>query len=154
MIEILESDLIGDLPDPHSYRARGVYSVRPNRRSHHRVHIVPSELPRTEYEYRTVTIVDGVKDYDPFKTQWSQAQPGYRIVNHFRPDDKVDRELNRRQRDWKHRFRDDPATGRANSIASLRYRDPRLPYLAGALSTNDPFVVADSAIALIKGRFK
>lgn len=138
----------GDLDDPHNYQSETLISYRPNLRSHHRIILLPQER-RERYLTRTVEIEQTRRDFDPFRTTWQPFMDGYRITHHFRPEAKNDRDLNRRQRDWKHRDRNTPDDSRADALRALPYRWRKYrDYMGGALATEDPRIVADTAIVL------
>ena len=92
-------DELPELPEPHHYIGHGVESWRAHRRSHHRMVLVP---PRRKVSYvrKRVWIprqeLDG---WSPFITHWKQEGANWVIVNHWNPDRKVDRMINRRMRD-------------------------------------------------------
>lgn len=141
-------DLQGDLPDPHSYYSQSLISQRPNLRSHQRIILLTPER-KTRYVQRKVDIETTRRDFDPYETTWQRYIDGWRITHHFRPERKIEKSLNERHRDWKHRRRQDPDDSRADALRAIPYRWAKYrDYMQGAFDSEDPRIVADTAIVL------
>lgn len=143
----IDEEYPGDLPDIHSYYGHGVYSWRNTDSAHHRILIEPHSR-RVHYVRRKVRIPVVRRKYQPFVTTWTTTPQGVYILHHNRPERKVDRWMNKPMRDWKDSRRKDPDHSRANALRHLSYRSPNMQYLQGAVRTNDPGIVADTALAL------
>lgn len=148
--EIIEPpDLPGDLPEPHTAFGTHHASWRSHDRAHHRISVSMASYRPEEYEERQVKIVKTKRDFRPFTTQINNIGGRVVIVNHFNPQKKVDRDMNKRRRDWKDPHRETDDDSRSTAFSSIPYRVPRLgKALQGALKTDKIGVIADTFIAV------
>ncbi len=146
--EIPEINLltIPDLPEPHTFERPGLRSWRKTNRAHHRILI--SRPPRTRFVERTVNIPIEETEFEPFMTHWVKKFDNWYIVNHNLPDRKIDKHMNQRMRDFKHRDRIDNDHSRAASLRLVNHRSSHYNELYGALESRNVGVVADTALVL------
>ena len=139
--------VLGELPEAHDHRRPFVRSRRGHARAHWRLEVTRPPLA-TKTAKVHIPVVS--RRFPAFYTQW-RAVPGKRILlaHHYKPEVKIDRQLNRPMRDWKHVTRSDPDSSRANSIAAL---GERVEPLFDALASGNPQLAADSAIVIYNTR--
>ena len=107
------------------------------------------------YRERRVWIAVTYRPIRSFATSWSEfvyadRSHGIQLTFQNAPDVQVDTEMNRRQRDWKHAFRQDEDS-RADAIRAINYRNPLLRLgMYGALRSGDPGLAADTAIVVYR----
>lgn len=142
-------DLPGDFPEPHSIYANGIHSFRSHARAHHRIEVMKGLDRDTRYIKRHVQIRRTNRNFEPFASHITEQAGKYRITNHFKPDQKVDKWANERHRDWKHRTRRDRDDSRADVFRTINYSDPDFGRnISGALRSGDIGIIADTIIAL------
>lgn len=128
----------GDMPDPHFYKGRDVWSWRTHPRSHHRVLILRNnQHAKQTYSLRTVGIRTQQRRFTPYVTHWYNTPEGWLLVHHFNPHAKVDKWANQKMRDVKHKNRSEPDDSRADALRLIRHTDPNLPHLRRALEYAD-----------------
>ena len=137
------------MPDPHDYWTKDmrVHSYRRHAKAHHRVEVKFDE--RQKYKEYQVMIPKTQRRVPTHKTHVRQQgydPTHYVFVHNFRPETQVDRMMNRRMHDRKHRTRseqDDSRHGALNKLRPSMYK-----YLKGAIDTGDAGVIADTALVL------
>lgn len=141
-------DILDELYEPHRYEGDGLKSWRLNDRSHHR--ILLEEPPRQiKYKKSKIWIPTDSLDFKPFMTHYNHIGRRVMITNHLNPEFKLERQMNRRQRDYKHKDRKENDHSRANTIGTLDYRNPDYRNgMYGALTSGNQFIAADTATAL------
>jgi len=136
----------GDLDMPHDRWYTGaVHSRRAHDRAHQRIEVY--EPARPVYETRTVMIPIRDRDFSPFRSHWRRHHRHAVLTHHFHPDAKVDRDMNRRQRDYKHGARKDPDSSRADALRLVHPSHPEYGrWMYGALRSDDPGIAADTML--------
>ena len=135
-----------ELLEPHDEEFHGVRSWRGHARAHHRI-LVPEHLVHRKIRRTRVVIPLVMRDFEAFKTTW-RWQKGLYMTHHHRPERKMDHELNKPMRDWKHRRRQDRDHSRANAFYAMHPKSPHYArVLSAALSSGSPEIAADSVLA-------
>ena len=140
-------EIPGDLPEPHFYTGRGLISRRGHWRAHHRIQIARPE--RVRYVTRDVVLPDFYKEYEAYMSHWRAYRGGIHLVHHYHPARKMLRQVNRKQRDWKHANREDPDSGRADALRAIDHRGGMYQLgLYGALNSGSPLIAENTAVVI------
>jgi hypothetical protein len=138
--------LAGDLPAPRETYFDGQTEVRRHGESSSLRMTWPLTPDVAGYKRRLVTIEKTQRAFAPFKSRVATWRGFAELVHVVNPTKQVEREMNKRSRDWKHRFRDTDDDSYVGALTSMRPRD--LPLLNGAILRGDMKEIADTAIVL------
>lgn len=88
-----------------------------------------------------------VDNFDPFALSWQRQGERVALVDHFKPDRKVDYWMHKPQRDWKPWNRRSTDEHRVSANRLVSYKHPEFARaLYGAAVAGDPAMLADSAL--------
>lgn len=134
-----------EFPEPHRTVYNGVTSEV--KRRHHRIYVPQEPYRNTVGVEKIVEIPIVEREFEPFQSSY-QFQDGFYILHRRDPAPQVDRQMNRRQRDWKHHSRGTRDDSRADAFRMIHPKNPHFGSIAfTALSTGSVGMAADSFLA-------